>query len=505
MPDEQLDILIRSTADNTGFDQAAAGQAKLTEGSKDNEEQTIKLGNAHRDLHKAMHMVTEQSPLLGAAVRAALNPIGAAIGGALIIFKQVNDHIKEMIDLFDKLQEAAAGPIGNMKESMREAKEQIAQHNQEFQTWLENLKQTSGQVTEQLQRELDKIKEQTDAVRNLALARVDAMQAAGTISDADAERRKSGISGTLDKEASAKQLDAMMQAWSTLSGQLADAQVGMHGFKGQAEDSTRQGLINDLPKRIADMVKAVDALKDPIDKALKKKEAADKEAEVAESLPSSMKTQRETALKHQEEAQKELDDLNRLRGLEQRAIEVQKDKLEQLNLAQKKASDEAERLKAQFEGLTKELKQLTDQIKGVQAKAELQGPKADADALSALAGLQKTGLGGAAFSDVQQAEAIAKMLQNPKLRGGVSQEQIQQLIDTASAIAGHKVSLNDALGMMNWAMKDIQNFATDVGKLTDVMVQWSQAMAAANWPELKRRLSFVEQQVMKIKTTLPGG
>src|SRR5271165_1484758 len=50
----------------------------------------------HRAMHQAMHAISEESPIMGLALRAGMSPIAAVLGAALIEFHKLKQGIEEL-------------------------------------------------------------------------------------------------------------------------------------------------------------------------------------------------------------------------------------------------------------------------------------------------------------------------------------------------------------------------------------------------------------------------
>ncbi len=120
-----LDVLIRILTDSVGGDKAqqvlAAVRAETSRGTEANKEHAhswIHLESNARQYHRILHQITETSPLLGLALRAALTPIGALLAGVVIGLKLLTKaseesqkaaeaHGKVAVEQFSALSSAA--------------------------------------------------------------------------------------------------------------------------------------------------------------------------------------------------------------------------------------------------------------------------------------------------------------------------------------------------------------------------------------------------------------
>jgi hypothetical protein len=105
--------------------------------------------------------------------------------------------------------------------------------------------------------------------------------------------------------------------------------------------------------------------------------------------------------------------------------------------------------------------------------------------------LEGTPIGAMASEDMRAAEKTAAALNAHK---NVSDQSRQELVDIASAVAGHQVSLKQAVGMMAVASKNFGVFTNDVLRLVGSM----QHMATAQ-EGVGRKVTLLEEQVKRLK------
>jgi hypothetical protein len=133
MADQEFKILITSTADNTGFNQAAAGAGELTKAQagvievteKDikaataDKEETGKLELSKRELRETLRQLGPQFSALGELASLAFNPFTLAVGGLLLGLREIDAMAQKVtenltgiqapdIDL-DKLKDSTTG------------------------------------------------------------------------------------------------------------------------------------------------------------------------------------------------------------------------------------------------------------------------------------------------------------------------------------------------------------------------------------------------------------
>ena len=96
-----------STEAHKEHDDATKGLGESLKETKEHLERAI---GGHRTLHQVMHQVSEISPLMGAALKLALNPIGGAVLIAIGLFVKFKEHIDEVNKSLDEMGAAAAEP-----------------------------------------------------------------------------------------------------------------------------------------------------------------------------------------------------------------------------------------------------------------------------------------------------------------------------------------------------------------------------------------------------------
>ena len=100
-------------------------------------------------------------------------------------------------------------------------------------------------------------------------------------------------------------------------------------------------------------------------------------------------------------------------------------------------------------------------------------------------------MGQAATMDVQGAIGTAKALHDNK---AVSEQSRRQLMDVATASAGHAVSLQQAVAMMEWASKNQGNFVTETIRLAGAMEGLAGGHSA-----LKGKVDSIERQIAALR------
>ncbi len=175
MPDESLDILIKTTADTSGgkhvspalnqtgeaaqrlqrifestkgdsgiaesvkgmargAEEAERGLRRLEPAQASAKKSASELGEAHKELHRMMQLVTEQSPLLGVALEGAFSTVSAAIMAATVVFRELAQaepaSPAKARDTAASLAEGFGGMAGPISEAVNAANEAQTAYNQ---------------------------------------------------------------------------------------------------------------------------------------------------------------------------------------------------------------------------------------------------------------------------------------------------------------------------------------------------------------------------------------
>jgi hypothetical protein len=115
---------------------------------------------AHRDWHKALEAIKDESPALGLALKAALSPIGAALSAGVMLFTFVHSKLEEFNKDLDRQAEEAAKPIGNMREAVEKAEAELKKYRKEFQNWLQSHDHTVTAITDGLKQHIELLQHQ---------------------------------------------------------------------------------------------------------------------------------------------------------------------------------------------------------------------------------------------------------------------------------------------------------------------------------------------------------
>ncbi len=188
--DDSLDLLIRIKSDTAGA-KTAEGALKDVGGAQEDAGKKAEVHTGHlREMHKLFHALNEVVPGLGVLMQAAFTPVGAAISGAVIVFRLFREHIKQVNEELDKLGEENAKPATNRLNALREATVSAAAAMNELRLKLADAARVDKSGAQTMQEATEAMKERAKVAETLAeatnaneLARLEAMHAAGLISE----------------------------------------------------------------------------------------------------------------------------------------------------------------------------------------------------------------------------------------------------------------------------------------------------------------------------------
>ena len=211
----ELKIHIVSDADNSGFKSAAASSSELKgaigsqtdatgalgqETEKSAEKVKLFAGSGVK-MHKVMREISHVSPILGTALKVALNPIGGSILAAIGLFVKMKEHIKEVNAELDALAAKAAEPdflagIRAKQQVLADAAAAALTYSAHLDSVAAAERSITAQLTAQLalQKEMAAAKaDEVSADEALENAQIKAAVAAGTLTEAEAVEAEAAV------------------------------------------------------------------------------------------------------------------------------------------------------------------------------------------------------------------------------------------------------------------------------------------------------------------------
>lgn len=155
-----------------------------------------------RAFHKVLHGISEQSPVMGAALRLALSPVAGTLMAAGMAFAYVNRLIEEGNQRLDKMAEIGRMSFGNVKEAAVEAGKVVEELNRKYaeadaRAAASRADKADTTRVSRAQKEKESASrvaaEQVASIRDLALDQVKQDEASGKISQGEAIERRNAI------------------------------------------------------------------------------------------------------------------------------------------------------------------------------------------------------------------------------------------------------------------------------------------------------------------------
>jgi hypothetical protein len=185
--------------------------------------------SAAKGFKAALHEIAETSPVMGAALKLAISPIGGIMIAATMAFSYFKNKIEETNKELDRLSELAAKPLGNMPEAMNKAREKLAELTRDQKKWWESVYAAQDDVTRGLKDHLDLMDEQSKIndkhlaqEKEKALYVVRANEAAGLLTPYGAAVQTQRIEQSFAKQNYDQQLSAEKARAEYLTKQAAE-------------------------------------------------------------------------------------------------------------------------------------------------------------------------------------------------------------------------------------------------------------------------------------------
>ena len=521
-----LDILIRTLADTAGADKIQAALDKTTGAVRETGKAHAAAGEAAsghskhiEGLHRACHALNQFLPGLGAAMQAVFSPIGAAVSIGVMALEFFREKIKETNEEMKRLEEEAAKPLSERLAAQREGVVSLATSLAGLQDRLGVA--ARGEVT---------LKEATEAAVAAAnaqhaeaqalgaaqqandLARLEMWHAAGLSSEQEFGRRRLEIEQRfrekkrqLEEEAEAAEFMIRRRAQG-----LAEAdQPGLTAAAEEAHGKAARAAVN--LASFEQEKPAVEKRREDTAKALREFEAKHPEwargfarvgPEVDAGAAATATMRSENLSQRSAPSSEDYTVWVKLQAAQKAAEQafqaIPRQETER-KLAAESAARESERAdrkaeenaQAAAEG-KKDLERRRDLMDARhEANQQLTGTERDTVRVQELA---KSPIGAVARDDVTAAQRTALALEQHK---DVSDESKRQLEAVASAVAGHRVSLQEAVKMLDWSAKSIGNFTMTVDRLATVMSAMASMVSSAN-----HRIDYLQQQVATLQAQM---
>src|ERR1044071_4220001 len=127
----------------------------------------VHAGNGAREFHRTLHQITEASPVLGLALKAALSPVGAILTGLGIGFKFASEAIKEMNAEAKEMEKLFAQPLFNAAKAAANAEKAIAGMEREYTKFTDGLNREDKKIAEAMADRVRDLKAQEEIEQNI--------------------------------------------------------------------------------------------------------------------------------------------------------------------------------------------------------------------------------------------------------------------------------------------------------------------------------------------------
>ena len=515
--DREYRIRINTIGDPSGA-QVVAGALDKTTGST---QEATKAAEKHtvgmHAMHRVFHALNEVVPGLGVVMQAAFSSVGAAISLAVMALSLFREHMKKVNEEMDKMEAEAAKPLTNRLEIMRESVIRNAASMTEMALKTEDATRAQRTLATAIEEVISRMREENKERESLAgignkaeLAALENLHKAGLVSEQQYAAERLRIEQEL-VEKKRKLAEDELQA---------EINIRKEGAKAA---HTQQG----------ELAPGVESARQKNETAQTNKLAAESEMEIAkENAKAAAEAVKQWAAKHSEfsmgqalhaavfggsgaeEAKKDIAEYQRLQGVAARTkadVEKEPAKVAKAQTAATAAADDWKLALEKLSDATKLEVKLKEEA--AQKERELAARKT-ANAATTTAEHQAAGLSGplgmAATEDVSGASQTALQYDKFRQRKGSepSRDQEQALIDVATRISGHKVSLAQAVAIMEPAATNIQAFTDDAMKLATVMGNIARFLGKYQTSQVQ--LDSIAAQVKALEAnpttrTMPGG
>jgi hypothetical protein len=509
-----------------------------------------------RGLHKIFHSLNEVVPGLGVAMQAAFSPIGAVVSIALMALRLFHEKMKEFNEECRKAAEEAAKPLTNRLEEQRETVARSAEGMERLRERLadagrqeETVKDLTERTTAAFRAQEQAATALNDALKANELAGLAQQHARGLVSEEQYAAQKLEIEQRfLERKRELAEQEEMREILIRKRA-LEDAGTKQPELEAAAKagEIAKEKAIEDLGSFDKEGIK-----KRHEESANKLKEFREKHGEEAEWFEEAARSggTREAlneVMRRHGRAQygtAQLGDFNQFQKLRNDAAGAEREWKQapaeeaQLRVAAERASHDADRAAARAEenqrfitdtqrdvdqrralyderhrgnvelGKTErdtvemekvqraiELSKNPEAMANLDSKARTEVARLDTrtqrDRRRALTPAEQTEAGAVAAHDISAAGETASAFQAHK---ATSTEQNKQLMDVASALAGHQVNFRQAVATMSQHTTNVGLFTKDVTKLVGVM----EGLATMVNP-LSGRLASLDAQVKAMK------
>jgi DNA repair exonuclease SbcCD ATPase subunit len=465
--DKSLNILIRILTEQVGSEKAedvlaaikkesvnaTDAAANLTRETEKQAESTTKLTGLHRELRSALVAIAGQSPVTGAALGSAfLGPVGAIIG-AIALFREAKKALDDYNKDLDEDAAAAAESFDNSVANMQAAVDGLIKQHAQLIAALGGAGADNDPIATRIKNENELYDAQLKTVKQI-------LEEHDKLIGKTPEQIAADMA-TVDEQKSKHTLDQLTREYLERDAQQTDLEK-----KADAAQKTHSDAEEKLKSKTDERTKLE---KDIADYRKKASDAAQKVQETSPtiSMPSGGAVPptiipNPAYAEAQKESQRAQENVNR-------ATERHK----QLNQQRQSLENAA----AQTEEESQKATQAA--VANKQRAGELNRQ------ISQQQDLDRTGAAG-------RAEQVGVEIADKIAAGGkVAADQAQYLVDLVSRMAGHQVTLNQAVTAMEAAAQNPQVLANQIDRIIAILSQFGPT-AISN---LDQRLTELEREV----------
>jgi hypothetical protein len=511
----------RESAD--ALDSVSSATKKGTEANASAGKSFIELAEHSRGFHKLLHAITEISPAAGLGLIAAFSGPQAAIMGLIMLVRALKSGEEEAAKAAVEFALEAGKAWGDIEGIIDRVVDGVRKSDQAHADWAKHLGEDSKKITTALDAQIGKLKAEAAAVKEVISATHDAAQArleadrdAGRVTPEQYAARKANIDA--NKRMGEESVGATVGQAELAMLQTAKANADKEAAAARKAEAVAHTAAEDLHERVnagalkaqseAD-AKAAGGLKDKLLAA----EAGTSEANLPLGFrgglwntigtigslgmnPHMGYDMRAQALaKAQEEedkAAKSYSEREALSKKESAAAARAEAAQNKLDLEAAEAKKKAEAAVAQ----ANELKIKTEAL--ATSVGEAEKGRAQAEPMKRLGEVMPTPFGHAAAEDVRWGAEIASK------HGEPSGADRTRLMDLGTRLAGHRVSLAEAVALLAPAARDVEEYSKDVTRLVTIMHN-----LARNLGPTHGRMDRLEEEVRNLQhnaatRNLPG-
>lgn len=492
--DSRLDVLIRVSSDVAGAapaQQAVKDVAEETKKAGQTEEEHGKkthfLAGRKRELQAALQALGRQFPEVGQMARYLFNPLTAGLGIASLLINKTKEGIKQLEETVGITAgwESMASAVEKGKDALAAAKLEASAYERQLRaigTATENAAQKSEDLLKAHQAQMSAEEKLDEARKKAEIARVEAtekdpVKRAEKLLEieerhAAKKRKREDDTAAFEMQQRARTLEATKEEGSRLAKELERARGKKAGIESEEE--------------IRDRIEA--------DKVrLKSEEAAqEKRRDRLEELDKKTLDPTDTEWHERRHLTKAIEEgdmtTDKLRGFIKHETKAAQPKIDRARAAEEEVKRiESERLSAEQRRKEQEREFKTAQERTAAEASARHGAAGD----ESFARRAQAPIGRQAMGDVQEGIDIAKQIGSHKQ---VTEDSKRRLVEIGSALAGHAVTLETAVAQMEWSAKSQDNFATQAGRLANVMAQLPGIIAP-----LRGKIDTLEKEVAALR------